>query len=297
MIGNKEIEFSLFEFQTQFSTDRDCLEYLSGLKWNSGFECKKCKHTHYCKGIKEFDKQCTRCNYLESPTAGTLFHGIKFPLLKAFYAVYFISTNKKGITSTELSRKLGLKQKVCWLFKRKVMKAMKSSGNFLLEGVVEVDETFIGGSDENAKGRKKGNKKLVAVAIEKKKKGVSRFYAKVIDRANAENLGDFMRSTITKEAKITTDEWTGYKPLDKEFENMNHIKSGKKGENFPELHRVIMNFKGWLRGLHHHVGDLQDYINEYTYRFNRSFMKGNIFDNLMKKMINTPPHHYKMIIN
>lgn len=68
------------------------------------------------------------------------------------------------------------------------MKAMES-GSFLLEGVVEVDETFIGGSDENYKGRKKGNKKLVVVAIEKKKKGGSRFYAKVIDRANAENLG------------------------------------------------------------------------------------------------------------
>ena len=105
-----------------------------------------------------------------------------------------------------------------------------------------------------------------------------------------------MRTTIKKEAKITTDEWTGYKPLDKEFENMIHKKSGKKGENFPELHRVIMNFKGWLRGLHHHVGDLQDYINEYTYRFNRSFMKGNIFNNLMNRMINTPPHTYKTII-
>ena len=296
MIGNKDNDLSLFEFQTQFSSDNDCLEYLSALKWDSGFVCKKCKHTHYCKGIKEFDRQCTRCNYLESPTAGTLFHRVKFPLLKAFYAVYFISTNKKGVSSTELSRKLGLKQKVCWLFKRKVMKAMESSGNFLLEGVVEVDETFIGGSDENSKGRKKGNKKLVVVAIEKKKKGVSRFYAKVIDRANAENLGDFMRCAITKEAKITTDEWTGYKPLDKEFENMNHIKSGKKGENFPELHRVIMNFKSWLRGLHHHVGHLQDYINEYTYRFNRSFMKGNIFDNLMKRMVNTNPHFYKTII-
>jgi len=297
MIGNKDNDLSLFEFQTQFSSDNDCLEYLSALKWDSGFVCKKCKHTHYCKGIKEFDRQCTRCNYLESPTAGTLFHRVKFPLLKAFYAVYFISTNKKGVSSTELSRKLGLKQKVCWLFKRKVMKAMESSGNFLLEGVVEVDETFIGGSDENSKGRKKGNKKLVVVAIEKKKKGVSRFYAKVIDRANAENLGDFMRCAITKEAKITTDEWTGYKPLDKEFENMNHIKSGKKGENFPELHRVIMNFKSWLRGLLHHVGHLQDYINEYTYRFNRSFMKGNIFDNLMKRMVNTNPHFYKTIIS
>jgi hypothetical protein len=100
-----------------------------------------------------------------------------------------------------------------------------------------------------------------------------------------------------KEANITTGEWTGYKPLDGEFENMNHIKSGKKGEIFPELHRGIMNFKAWLRVLHHHVEDLQDYINEYTYRFNRSFMKGNIFDNLMSRMINTQPHSYKMIIN
>jgi transposase-like protein len=296
MIGNKENDLNLFDFQNSFSTENDCLEYLANEKWKDGYICKKCSNTSYCKGIKDLDRQCTKCRYLESPTAGTLFHKIKFPLVKAFHIVYFISTNKKGITSTELSRKLGLKQKVCWLFKRKVMKAMDSSKNFPLSGVVEVDETFVGGSDENAKGRKKGKKKLVVVAIEKKKNGVSRFYAKVIDKANAENLGEFMRTTIKKEAKITTDEWTGYKPLDKEFENMIHKKSGEKGENFPELHRVIMNFKGWLRGLHHHVGDLQDYINEYTYRFNRSFMKGNIFDNLMNRMINTPPHTYKTII-
>ena len=296
MIGNKENDLTLFDFQNSFSTENDCLEYLANDKWKDGYVCKKCSNTSYCKGIKDLDRQCTKCRYLESPTAGTLFHKIKFPLVKAFHIVYFISTNKKGITSTELSRKLGLKQKVCWLFKRKVMKAMDSSKNFPLSGIVEVDETFVGGSDENAKGRKKGKKKLVVVAIEKKKNGVSRFYAKVIDKANAENLGEFMRTTIKKEAKITTDEWTGYKPLDKEFENMIHKKSGKKGENFPELHRVIMNFKGWLRGLHHHVGDLQDYINEYTYRFNRSFMKGNIFDNLMNRMINTLPHTYKTII-
>ncbi len=109
-----------------------------------------------------------------------------------------------------------------------------------------------------------------------------------INKANAENLGVFIRCTIKKEAKITTDECTGYKPLDKEFENRTHIKSGEKGENFPELHRVIMNFKGWLRGLHHQVGDLQEYLNEYTYRFNRSFMNGNIFDNLLHRMIKTP---------
>lgn len=296
-IGNLENDLSLFEFQTKFSTEKSCIAHLSSIKWKNGFECKKCKHTHYCKGIKELDRQCSRCNYSESPTAGTLFHKIKFPLLKAFYIVYFIGTNKKGITSTELSRKLDLKQKVCWLFKRKVMKAMDSSGNFPLSGVVEVDECFVGGADENSKGRKKGKKKLVVIAIEKKKKGVSRFYAKVIEKADASNLGDFMKEKITKDAQITTDQWTGYKPLDKTFSNMTQKKSGKKGENFPELHRVIMNFKGWLRGMHHHVGDLQEYINEYTYRFNRSFMKGNIFDNLINRMVITDPKTYKTIIN
>ena len=174
---------------------------------------------------------------------------------------------------------------------------MESSGNFLRKGVVEVDETFIGGQDENSKGWKKGNKKLVVVAIEKKKKGVSRFYAKVIDHADAKELSNIMREKISNEAELTIDKWTGYKPLQKEFKNIKHIKSGKKDKNFPELHRVIMNFKGWLKGIHHHDGDLQEYINEYTYRFNRSFMKGNIFDNLIDRMIITKPYPYKSIIS
>jgi hypothetical protein len=151
MIGNKENDLSLFDFQDKFKSEKDCLEHLVFLKWRDGFTCKKCSHQHFCKGIKELDRQCTKCRYLESPTAGTLFHRVKFPLLKAFYIVYFVSTNKKGITSTELSRKLDLKQKVCWLFKSKVMKATESSGDFPLQGFVEVDETFLGRSDENSK--------------------------------------------------------------------------------------------------------------------------------------------------
>lgn len=296
MVGSKAKDLSLFEFQSKFSTDRDCLHHLSVVKWGDGFKCRKCGHGNYCDGVKEFDRQCTRCRYVESPTSGTLFHKVKFPLVKAFYAVYFISTNKKGITSTELGRKLGLKQKVAWLFKRKVMKAMDSSGKFPLEGAVEVDESFVGGQDEGSKGRKKGKKKLVVVAIEKKKNGVSRFYARVIEKADAKSLGGFMKEKISKQAHITTDEWTGYKPLGKEFDHIQHIKSGKKGENFPELHRVIMMFKAWLRGMHHYVGDLQEYINEYTYRFNRSFMKGNIFDNLINRMVETKQRTYKNII-
>lgn len=289
-------DLDIFTFQERFGTREKCLKYLSDVKWGDGFKCKRCGHGHYCGGGKEYNRQCTKCRYIESPTAGTLFHGIKFPLVKAFYIVYFVSTNKKGISSTELSRKLDLKQKVCWLFKRKAMKAMESSGNFPLTGMVEIDESFVGGQDEHAKGRKKGRKKLIVIGIEKRKKGVSRFYARVIERADAKSLGGFMRDKIALDAKITTDKWNGYKPLDGEFVNMVHIESGKKGKNFPEMHRVIMLFKSWLRGMHHHVGDLQEYINEYTYRFNRSFMKGRIFDNLVKRMVNAPPETYKSII-
>lgn len=296
MVGNKAKDLSLFDFQSKFVDDSSCLSYLAELKWQEGYRCKKCGYGSSCRGIKEHDRQCARCRYLESPTAGTLFHKVKFPLLKAFYAVYLISTSKKGITSTELGRKLGIKQKVAWLFKRKVMKAMESSNQFPLRGLVEVDETFVGGQDENSKGRKKGKKKLVVVAIEKKGNGVSRFYAKVIDKADAKNLGSFMKQKIEPQAKVTTDEWTSYIPLLKDFEQMKRVKSGKKGANFPELHRVIMTFKSWLRGMHHYVGDLQEYINEYTYRFNRSFMKGNIFDNLLNRMIAHKPAPYEMII-
>jgi hypothetical protein len=235
------------------------------------------------------------CRYVESPTAQTLFHKVKFDLLKAFYIVYFVSTNKKGITSTELSRKLNLRQKTCWGFKRKVMKAMESSENHPIEGDVEVDETVFGGQEENTKGRKNINKKLVVLAIEKKNKGVSRLYARVIPNASAEQLGGFMKAHIDPKAKITTDKWTGYIPLKADFENLTRVASGKKGSNFPELHRVVMNLKSWLRGVHHHVNDLQDYLNEYCYRFNRSFMKENIFDNLMKRMIEAEPCYIKNI--
>jgi hypothetical protein len=268
---------SLFEFQERFSNAADCLKYLADEKWGNGFVCRKCGHTHSCAGKATQSRQCTCCRYVESPTAQTLFHKVKFDLLKAFYIVYFVSTNKKGITSTELSRKLNLRQKTCWGFKRKVMKAMESSENHPIEGDVEVDETVFGGQEENTKGRKNINKKLVVLAIEKKNKGVSRLYARVIPNASAEQLGGFMKAHIDPKAKITTDKWTGYIPLKADFENLTRVASGKKGSNFPELHRVVMNLKSWLRGVHHHVNDLQDYLNEYCYRFNRSFMKECLF--------------------
>ena len=74
-----------------------------------------------------------------------------------------------------------------------------------------------------------------------------------------------------------------------EYPNLKQEKSGKKGENFNDMHRVIMMFKAWLRGIHHSVMHLQDYLDEYAYRFNRSFMKENIFNNLMDRAVELSP--------
>lgn len=287
---------SIFEFQKMFPDDDACYEYLSEIKWENGFVCPKCGHTNYCGAVRKHDRQCTSCHHISSPTSGTLFHKVKFPILKAFYIVYYVSTNKKGISSTELSRKLQLRQKTCWLFKRKVMEAMKSSGKSKIKDKVEVDEFYVGGQDEGAKGRKAGKKKLVVFAIEREGCGVSRLYGKVIGHANSKELGQFMRSIIEPSARIKTDQWQGYRPLKQEFENLVQIPSGKKGGNFPELHRAIMGFKLWLRGMHHSVEHLQAYIDEYSYRFNRNFMKSGIFENLTRKVVESKPMPYKEII-
>jgi predicted RNA-binding Zn-ribbon protein involved in translation (DUF1610 family) len=288
---------TIFEFQQMFPDDTSCLKYLADRKWTDGFLCPKCGNTKYCNGDREHSRQCTKCNYIGSPTSGTLFHKVKFSLRKAFYIVFYLSTSKKGISSTELSRKLGLRQKTCWLFKQKVMVAMKSSGQFLLQGKVEVDETVVGGQEEGVVGRKNKKKKLVVFAVERKGKGISRLYGKVIEKASSKELGNFMKQIIDKNAEVKTDEWTGYKPLTADFPNLTQVPSGKKGENFPDLHRAIMGFKGWLRGIHHHAEHLQAYIDEYTYRFNRNFMKKGLFENLINRMINEKPHTYKRIIS
>lgn len=287
---------TIFDFQKRFPDDHSCWNYLVELRWKDGFVCPQCGNTKYCRGDRAHDRQCTKCNHKVSPTSGTLFHGIKIPMLKVFYMLYYLSTNKQGISSTELSRKLGLRQKTCWLFKQKAMRAMKSSGKSKLGGKVEVDETVVGGQEEGVFGRKNKKKCIVVFAIERKGKGVARVYGKVVTNSGHVQLGQFIRDTVEANAQIKTDVWTGYKPLAKEFVNLVQVPSGKKGENFPDLHRVIMGFKGWLRGMHHHAELLQSYVDEFTYRFNRHTMKVGIFDNLLLRMLKGKPCTYEMII-
>ena len=135
---------SIAHFLSKFGTENDCFEHLVQLKWGNKYACGHCGNKKYCKAVRLYDRQCSRCSYIESPTSGTIFHKIKFSLVKAFQIVYFLATNKKGISSCQLARTLQLRQKTCWLFKQKIMRAMESTNRHPLEGNVEIVEFEIG---------------------------------------------------------------------------------------------------------------------------------------------------------
>lgn len=284
-------------FYKRFKDDKDCYNYLADIKWpDENFKCKKCGHNKYCSGKKPFSRRCIKCRYDESPTARTMFDKCKFSLLVAFHIAFKISVRKKGMSSLELSKEFGLRQVTCWRFKRKIQKAMKSSGKYPLEGEVHIDECMIGGPEKHKRGRSHGKKKLVVVALEKLEQGVGRGYAQVIDRASSKDFKPFFETYISKESKVITDEWNGYTPLKQLYPNMEQVPSDS-GKGLPDLHIHIMNIKGWLRGIHHHCSreHLQGYLDEFHFRFNRRNNMDTIFNLLLKRMIENEPNPAKSI--
>jgi hypothetical protein len=287
MARNKFTGVNSIKFNRQFKNDNDCYEYLSLVKWEDGYICRKCGNDKYYNGKKPFSRRCLKCKYDESPTVNTMFEKLKFSILVAFHIVFKISTKKKGMSSLELSSEFELRQKTCWSFKQKVQEAMKSSLRNPLTGVVHADEFVVGGPEEGKKGRSKGDKKLVVLAIEILEEAVGRAYAEVIENSSAKELGRFLKKYVSKDADIVTDKWRGYTPLKKEFLKLEQI-SSDDGKNFKKLHIHIMNIKGWLRGIHHHCSKkhIQKYLDEYHFRYNRRSNMGTIFDVLVRKMVN-----------
>ena len=146
-------------------------------------------------------------------------------------------------------------------------------------------------------GRNKGDKKLVVIAVEKVKGNkIGRAYAEVIEQASGDCFKPFFERYIDKDnAQVITDRWRGYQPLESEFEIRQ--KSSNGGKAFPGLHCVIMNLKGWIRGIHHSVSDdhFQNYLDEFHYRFNRRNSTNTIFNNLINRIVRHNPFTFKDI--
>ena len=119
-------------FDADFSTEEQCLAFLSDAKWENGYRCRKCGNTNYCAGKKAFSRRCTRCKSEESATAHTVFHACKFPLPSAFKLMYHVC-HKPDISSYELSRILEKRQMTCWKFKKKLIECLDTNNSLLIE--------------------------------------------------------------------------------------------------------------------------------------------------------------------
>ena len=116
------------QLEEMFHSDEKCYEFLANLKWANGFVCKKCGNTNSCPGKEPYSRRCTKCKSKETATNGTIFHGVKFPISKAFYIAYNVCKGKEDISSYEFGRRLSLRQMTCWNFKTKIEHALVEIG-------------------------------------------------------------------------------------------------------------------------------------------------------------------------
>ncbi len=277
---------NLIEFAERFNSEESCLEYLAYTKWTEGFKCLKCGHTASQKR-KNHSRTCNKCSHTESATANTLFHKVKFGVRKAFFICFEMSTTTKSLSASYVSERFGVTENTARLFMHKVREAMKSSARQPMTGKVHVDEFVIGGKEKGKVGRSyESNKKKVVCAVELTDQGkVKRMYSMKIDNYSSKELKKLFVKHISKEAEVTTDLWKGYLPLTKDY-NITQIESDN-GLNFKALHTMIHQVKSWIRTTYSWVSEsnINRYLDEFCYRINRSLMKQDIFNNLIRRMV------------
>ena len=288
---------NLIEFAERFKTDQDCREYLSNIKWSEGYVCRKCNHTK-SQIRKDYTRTCNKCSDTESTMANTLFHKVKFGLRKAFFICFEISTSTKSLSACQTAVRFGVHERTARMFMQKVREAMKSSEDYPMTGVVNVDEYVIGGYEEGKPGRSyDSNKKKAVCAVELTDDGkVKRFYTFQIPDYSAKSLRKMFEKHIDITAKVTTDKWKGYNPIAKEYD-LTQILSDK-GSNFKALHVMIHQVKSWIRTTYSWVSEknINRYFDEFCYRINRSQSKETIFNNLIKRMVKADNISHKEIV-
>jgi transposase-like protein len=281
-IGQQVIEFS-----RAFQTELDCKKYLAELKWKDGFTCRKCGHQG-SQIRNDYARTCNKCSDTESAGADTLFHKVKFGLVKAFYICFEMSTSTKGLSAMYVAKRYAINRKTAMSFMHKVREAMKSSGNHPMQGEVHVDEFVVGGQEAGHTGRSYGGKKKkIVCAVELTEAGkVSRFYALKIMDFSAKSLRSIFENHIDKAAQVITDEWKGYRPIRKDY-TIKQVPS-ELGLNFKAIHTMIHQVKSWLRTTYSWVSKrhIDRYLSEFSYRINRSQNKDTIFHNLITRMVN-----------
>ena len=268
---------SLFDLINTFSSEEKCIEYLEQIRWNgnvvSPFDSKskvyKCSKGYYCKNTNKMFNVKTR----------TIFENTKIPLQKWFMGIWLITSHKKGISSIQLSKDIGVTQKTSWFMLQRIRKCFENENNHILNNVVEVDETYIGGKEKNkgfqpqkngTQGRSTKHKIPVIGMVERKGKVVSH----IIENVKSVTLTNSILNNVEINSTIYTDEWRGYNMIDKLYDHL-FVKHNDyefvNGEVYTNTIEVFWSLlKRGFYGTYHKISKqhLQMYINEFVFRYN-----------------------------
>jgi len=297
-VGGVDYPKTYQQLQAWFPDDAACLEYLAGLRWPAGFACPGCGWGEFWRTGKGL-WMCRRCERKTSVTAGTIFHRTRTPLSTWFAAIWFITSQKNGMSALGLQRVLGFgSYETAWAWLHKLRRAMVRPDRERLSGVVELDETMVGGVDAGAGGGYAG-KVPVMIAVERNESGrLGRVRMGVATRPNTVDLVEFATTVIEPGSTVRTD---GARIL-KRLPALGYIHEPVDGYSaqdqasvLPGVHLVASLLKRWFIGtLHYRVGvqQLPYYLDEYTFRFNRrsSNSRGLLFYRLLQQAVGTDPH-------
>ena len=276
----------LLSFAHTFHSEESCIEYFEKLRWNgnvvSPFD--KTSKVYRCKNHKYRCKNTGR--YFDVKT-GTVFANTKLPMRYWFYAMFLFLAHKRGVSSCQLARDLGITQKTAWNMLHKIRKYMNCENNHILSGEVEIDETFVGGKNKNrhkdkkvekCQGRSFKDKVPVFGILERN----GRVVAKVVPNTQANTLVPIVKQHVEKDSVVNTDGWE-YTGLIGEYtqQSVDHgshfyglTYATEKGEVITictnGIENVWSHFKRTIQGTYSNVSKkhLQRYVDEHIFRFN-----------------------------
>lgn len=279
--------YTLAEFNEQFPDQRACLDYMFKQRWPNGGTCPDCgKKDCFYPVSERRSYSCSWCGHQLYPTAGTIFHKSSTSLKSWFFAIFLMSTSRNGVAAAEIERQVGVTYKTAWRMCHEIRKLM-ADGPSKLRGVVEADETYVGGKRKGKRGRGAAGKTPVVGLAERG----GDVQAKVVPAVTtAQTFGNLARS-VEKGSTIYTDELAVYnytKAFGFKHGVVNH---GQKQYVLGPIHtNTIEGFwsqlKRSLDGTHHHVSGkhLQKYVDEFVFRYNRRFASASMFSLMTERV-------------
>ena len=294
------------EFMERFGSQEACVEHLRTVRWGRNLErfaCPACGHRKGWWLPRRQLVECRECHRQTSVTAGTVFHRLRSPLWKWFWAVYQLAQDKKGIAAIELAKQISVSYSTAWLILHKLRRAMRRRDEgYVLQGLVEVDETYVGGKAEGPRGRGANKKTPVAVALELRSDGKPGHVGMgSLERVDGHCLRRFAEQKIKKGATLKTDGWGAYRSVAKAGygHEATVTGSGKAAvQKFPWLHTFIANMKRMILGTYHSVSPkhLDGYLAEFNYRTNRRWLEANLFDRLIVAAVGSKAVTYRELV-